>query len=82
VRKPYPFFLAPRAQKEPKTPKSFARCDERRGLRALDLRDLFEKRSIKNFRKLVIRMMRLSLLTVFLFHAIINMKYYANFAKG
>jgi hypothetical protein len=57
VRKPYPFFLAPQAQRRTyfaarnETPKSFARCDERRGLRALDLRDLFEKRSIKNFRK-------------------------------
>jgi hypothetical protein len=38
-----PFFLAPRAQKEPKTPRYFARCDERRGLRALDLRKLLKK---------------------------------------
>ena len=46
----FPFFLAPRAQKEPKTPRNFARCDERRGLRALDRRKLLKKLD-QNFHK-------------------------------
>jgi hypothetical protein len=80
VRKPSPFFLAPRAQKEPKTPlEKFRLCGGDKGS-ALDLR-AFEKARSKLF---------MSgrpygdgcPLTVCLFHAIIIMKYYANFAKG
>ena len=65
-------FCASRRKKEPKNAvlECFARCDERRGLRALDLRKLLEKfdqnfhpvRVIrwggrrKNFREWVVRM--------------------------
>jgi hypothetical protein len=73
--------LAPRAQKEPKTPlEKFRACGRDSGRCPKTLR-AFEKARSKLFIKELF-MGGGDLLTVFLFHAIIIMKYYANFAKG